>query len=222
MKRDHPEDISGDCHQMASAARLRHRPETEVAVASSRSSCSRNTTKKRNNNPFNHDSPKVFFQKKRTKCRPSFLRKATAVSLAVLLVGWTQCAAAVRSTNSGGGGGGVQSGGGGGASMTNHAAAAAASSINAHHHGDFASDAATAAGGHRGADAGAHHFTPSGGGGRSAFDEEGYWREVKAIIGGVLGFWGGVGGLGTMFLVVVLSQRYCCRKDDDKDDGNEG
>ena len=38
-------------------------------------------------------------------------------------------------------------------------------------------------------------------------DEEGYWREVKAIIGGVLGFWGGVGGLGTMFLVVVLSQR---------------
>jgi len=36
----------------------------------------------------------------------------------------------------------------------------------------------------------------------------------------VLGFWGGVGGLGTMFLVVVLSQRYCCKKDDDKDDGD--
>jgi len=53
-----------------------------------------------------------------------------------------------------------------------------------------------------------------------AGDEEGYWREVKAIIGGVLGFWGGVGGLGTMFLVVVLSQRYCCKKDDDKDDGD--
>lgn len=51
-------------------------------------------------------------------------------------------------------------------------------------------------------------------------DEEGYWREVKAIIGGVLGFWGGVGGLGTMFLVVVLSQRYCCKKDDDKHDGD--
>ena len=51
-------------------------------------------------------------------------------------------------------------------------------------------------------------------------DEEGDWREVKAIIGGVLGFWGGVGGLGTMFLVVVLSQRYCCKKDDDKDDGD--
>lgn len=55
----------------------------------------------------------------------------------------------------------------------------------------------------------------------TAFDEDGYWREVKAIIGGVLGFWGGVGGLGTLFLVLVLSQRYCCRKDDDKDE-NEG
>ena len=31
-------------------------------------------------------------------------------------------------------------------------------------------------------------------------DDEDYMREVKAIIGGVLGFWGGVGGLGTMFL----------------------
>ena len=47
-----------------------------------------------------------------------------------------------------------------------------------------------------------------------------YWLEVKAIIGGVLGFWGGVGGLGTLFLVVVLSQRYCCKKNDDKDDSN--
>lgn len=52
-------------------------------------------------------------------------------------------------------------------------------------------------------------------------EEEGYWREVKAIIGGVLGFWGGVGGLGTMFLIVVLSQRYCCKDDDDdKGDGD--
>lgn len=52
-------------------------------------------------------------------------------------------------------------------------------------------------------------------------EEEGYWLEVKAIIGGVLGFWGGVGGLGTMFLVVVLSQRYCCKDDDDdKGDGD--
>jgi len=52
-------------------------------------------------------------------------------------------------------------------------------------------------------------------------EEEGYWLEVKAIIGGVLGFWGGVGGLGAMFLVVVLSQRYCCKDDDDdKGDGD--
>ena len=51
-------------------------------------------------------------------------------------------------------------------------------------------------------------------------DEESYWREVKAIIGGVLGFWGGVGGLGAMFLIIVLSQRYCCKDDDDvKEDG---
>jgi len=51
-------------------------------------------------------------------------------------------------------------------------------------------------------------------------EEENYWREVKAIIGGVLGFWGGVGGLGTIFLVIVLSQRYCCKEDDSKDDGD--
>lgn len=51
-------------------------------------------------------------------------------------------------------------------------------------------------------------------------NDEGYWREVKAIIGGVLGFWGGVGSLGTLFLVIVLSQRYCCRKDDDKDEAD--
>ena len=51
-------------------------------------------------------------------------------------------------------------------------------------------------------------------------ENEGYMREVKAIIGGVLGFWGGVGGLGTMFLVVVLSQRYCCKENEGKDDGD--
>ena len=44
--------------------------------------------------------------------------------------------------------------------------------------------------------------------------------KVKAIISGVLGFWGGVGGLGAMFLVIVLSQRYCCKDEDDgKEDG---
>lgn len=51
-------------------------------------------------------------------------------------------------------------------------------------------------------------------------NDESYWREIKAIIGGVLGFWGGVGGLGTLFLVVVLSQRYCCRKSDEEKDGD--
>ena len=49
---------------------------------------------------------------------------------------------------------------------------------------------------------------------------ETYWREVKAIIGGVLGFWGGVGSLGTLFLVIVLSQRYCCKKGDEDKDGD--
>uniref|UniRef100_A0A0K2T034 Uncharacterized protein n=1 Tax=Lepeophtheirus salmonis TaxID=72036 RepID=A0A0K2T034_LEPSM len=51
-------------------------------------------------------------------------------------------------------------------------------------------------------------------------DGQWYWLEIKAIIGGVLGFWGGVGSLGTLFLVIVLSQRYCCKKSDDKDEGN--
>ena len=53
-----------------------------------------------------------------------------------------------------------------------------------------------------------------------AFMDDGYWKEIKAIIGGVLGFWGGVGSLGTIFLIVVLSQRYCCREEDDKDEAD--
>lgn len=53
-------------------------------------------------------------------------------------------------------------------------------------------------------------------------NDEGYWREVKAIIGGVLGFWGGIGSLGTLFLVVVMSKRYCCRDVDDKEDAKDG
>ena len=32
------------------------------------------------------------------------------------------------------------------------------------------------------------------------------YREIIAIAGGVLGFWGGVGGLGSLILVIVLSQ----------------
>jgi hypothetical protein len=62
--------------------------------------------------------------------------------------------------------------------------------------------------------------TSSSGKEASSAEDEQFWREVKAIIGGVLGFWGGVGSLGTVFLVIVLSQRYCCRKDDDKDDAD--
>lgn len=53
-------------------------------------------------------------------------------------------------------------------------------------------------------------------------NDEGYWREVKAIIGGVLGFWGGIGSLGTLFLVVVMSKRYCCRDVDDKEGDKDG
>ena len=36
--------------------------------------------------------------------------------------------------------------------------------------------------------------------------------------GGVLGFWGGVGSMGTVFLLVVLTQRYCCRRRQDKEE----
>lgn len=50
-------------------------------------------------------------------------------------------------------------------------------------------------------------------------DDNGYWKEFKAIFGGVLGFWGGVGGLGTIFLIIVISQRYCCVDEDEKDEG---
>jgi len=48
-------------------------------------------------------------------------------------------------------------------------------------------------------------------------ENEAFWREVKAIFGGVLGFWGGVGAMGSIFLMLVLTQRYCCI-DDEKDE----
>ena len=35
--------------------------------------------------------------------------------------------------------------------------------------------------------------------------------------GGVLGFWGGVGSMGCVFLMVLLAQRYCCTKRLDKE-----
>ena len=33
---------------------------------------------------------------------------------------------------------------------------------------------------------------------------------ITIHLGGVLGFWGGVCSLGTMFLMILLSQKYCC------------
>jgi hypothetical protein len=36
--------------------------------------------------------------------------------------------------------------------------------------------------------------------------------------GGVLGFWGGVGSMGTLFLVILMTQKYCCRSSENKDD----
>merc|ERR1712123_555378 len=43
-------------------------------------------------------------------------------------------------------------------------------------------------------------------------------EEFKAIIGGVLGFWGGVGSMGTVFLLILLTQRCCCRGRVNKDE----
>ena len=45
---------------------------------------------------------------------------------------------------------------------------------------------------------------------------------MMAIMGGVLGFWGGIGSLGTIFLVIVMSKRYCCRDFDDKENDKDG
>ena len=45
--------------------------------------------------------------------------------------------------------------------------------------------------------------------------------EFKAILGGVLGFWGGVGSMGTVFLLVVMSQRYCCRRRMNKEEARD-
>lgn len=48
--------------------------------------------------------------------------------------------------------------------------------------------------------------------------EDNYMREFIAILGGVLGFWGGVGSMGTVFLFILMTQRYCCRPNKDKDE----
>merc|ERR1719285_888682 len=41
-------------------------------------------------------------------------------------------------------------------------------------------------------------------------------QECIAILGGVLGFWGGVGSMGTLFLLVLMTQRFFCRRREDK------
>jgi len=45
-----------------------------------------------------------------------------------------------------------------------------------------------------------------------------YSKDFKAIIGGVLGFWGGVWFLGLVFMVALMAQKYCCDTGQRKDD----
>ena len=42
------------------------------------------------------------------------------------------------------------------------------------------------------------------------------YREIIAIAGGVLGFWGGVWCLGIVFLLSLMLQRSSCRKGEDR------
>jgi len=41
-------------------------------------------------------------------------------------------------------------------------------------------------------------------------------KEIFAILGGVLGFWGGVWCLGIIFLMVLMAQRVVCRKGEER------
>ena len=49
-------------------------------------------------------------------------------------------------------------------------------------------------------------------------EEQAVWpvQECIAILGGVLGFWGGVGSMGTIFLLILMTQRFFCRRREDK------
>jgi len=51
-----------------------------------------------------------------------------------------------------------------------------------------------------------------------ALEEKVVWpvQELVAILGGVLGFWGGVGSMGALFLLVLMTQRFFCRRKEDK------
>merc|ERR1712130_1078536 len=54
-----------------------------------------------------------------------------------------------------------------------------------------------------------------------ALEEKVVWpvQELVAILGGVLGFWGGVGSMGALFLLVLMTQRFFCRRREDKKEG---
>jgi len=55
-----------------------------------------------------------------------------------------------------------------------------------------------------------------------ALEEKVVWpvQELVAILGGVLGFWGGVGSMGALFLLVLMTQRFFCRRS--REDKKEG
>ena len=38
------------------------------------------------------------------------------------------------------------------------------------------------------------------------------------LSGGVLGFWGSIGSMGAVFLLVLLSRMFCCRKKTEEDE----
>jgi hypothetical protein len=39
--------------------------------------------------------------------------------------------------------------------------------------------------------------------------------------GGVLGFWGGIGSLDTVFLLVLFTRKFCCRKKKGEEEDEE-
>ena len=41
------------------------------------------------------------------------------------------------------------------------------------------------------------------------------------LLGGVLGFWGSIGSMGAVFLLVLLTRRFCCRKKTEEDEDEE-
>ena len=37
----------------------------------------------------------------------------------------------------------------------------------------------------------------------------------------MLGFWGGIGSLGTVFLIVLFTRKFCCRKKKEEEENEE-